>query len=95
MEELTLEDFAPHVGAKFRVEAAGVDAEFELTDASPAPHPGPEGRRHPFALVFRGPPGVLPQQIYTVHHPDRGPLDVFLVAIGADADGVRYEAVFN
>ena len=96
MEELTLEDFAPHVGAKFRVGAAGVDVEFELRDAVPSPHPGPEGRRHPFSLVFLGPPAsVLPQQIYTVQHPERGPLDLFLVAIGADADGVSYEAVFN
>ena len=93
---LELEDFAPHVGATFRVQAGDVDVEAELEEATLSRYPGPEGRRPPFALVFRGPPGpALPQQIYTVHHPARGPLEVFLVPIGADATGVRYEAIFS
>ena len=53
-------------------------------------------RRVPFALVFRGPAGdVLPQGTYHVEHDALGAFDLFLVPIGADADGVRYEAVFG
>jgi hypothetical protein len=37
----------------------------------------------------------LPQAIYRLEHARLGALDVFLVPIGQDADGVRYEAIFN
>jgi hypothetical protein len=30
-----------------------------------------------------------------VHHPRRGTIEVFLVPIGQDAAGCRYEATFN
>ena len=37
----------------------------------------------------------LPQAIYRLEHAALGPMDVFLVPIGRDAEGVRYEAIFN
>lgn len=49
-----------------------------------------------FSLVWRGPPGQrLEQRIYTVRHPALGAQELFLVPIGADAEGIRYEAVFT
>jgi hypothetical protein len=38
---------------------------------------------------------VLPQRIYPFEHPDLGAFEVFIVPVGADPDGVRYEAVFS
>jgi hypothetical protein len=37
----------------------------------------------------------VPQAIYAMRHPTLGALDVFLVPIGPDAVGMRYQAVFN
>ena len=49
-----------------------------------------------YALVFRGPPGpALPQRMYRLAHPRHGDFDLFIVPIGADDTGVRYEAVFS
>lgn len=54
------------------------------------------GKRAPFSLVFLAPPGpVLPQRIYGLEHDDLGSFELFLVPIGADRQGVRYEAVFG
>lgn len=58
---------------------------------------GPPTRgRQPFSLVFRGPrQPVLPQRIYTVTNETLGRLEIFLVPIGPDGAGLRYEAVFG
>lgn len=49
-----------------------------------------------FSLVFQGPAGWLfPQQIYHLVHEQFGPLDIFLVPIQQDSEGIYYEAVFN
>jgi hypothetical protein len=49
-----------------------------------------------FSAVFSGPPDVLlPQRTYHMTHPEMGEFYVFLVAIGKEADGFRYEAVYN
>ena len=52
--------------------------------------------RAPFALQFRTPAvmGYVPQRIYALTHSVLGTVEIFLVPLGADADGMRYEAVF-
>jgi hypothetical protein len=46
--------------------------------------------------VFRGPQDVsLPQRIYRVEHAGIGAFEIFLVPIGPDEGGHRYEAVFT
>ena len=97
LESLTISDFAPRVGELFSIGGAdGVSFEAELVEATPVGEAARPGRRVPFSLVFRGPPGVvLPQRIYRVDHPDLGGLDIFLVPIGPDASGMRYQAVFT
>ncbi len=53
--------------------------------------------RAPFSLIFRSPGERrhAPQQIYTVRHPELGEIEIFLVPIGPDERGMRYEAVFT
>jgi hypothetical protein len=54
------------------------------------------GSRTQFSLVFRGGPDPpLQQRIYCLEHEQLGALDLFLVPLGPDAAGQRYEAVFN
>jgi hypothetical protein len=89
LEALTAADFSPHLRERFVLSASDDAAlDVELVEVSGA------GAR-PFSLVFRGPgEPVLPQRIYRLEHPALGTLDLFLVPIGRQPDGVRYEAVF-
>ena len=52
--------------------------------------------REPYSLVFRGPAeSVLEQGIVPLRHPELGEIAIFLVPIGPDSQGMRYEAVFT
>jgi hypothetical protein len=100
LETLTLATFTDCVGNVFRLHrGAAAPLDVELTEATPLGAEGterPAGRREPFAIVFRGPRHVvLPQKIYALEHPRLGTLELFVVPIGPDAQGMRYEAVFN
>jgi hypothetical protein len=37
----------------------------------------------------------LPQRIYRLEHAALDPLEIFIVPIGPDAEGMRYQAVFT
>jgi hypothetical protein len=97
LADLTLATFEPLVGDAFAVdiEAAGVEAiEFVLESATAAGE-WPGGRQ-PFRLLFRGPPEPqLPQKIYPLRHSGLDVLEIFIVPIRRDADGVAYEAIFT
>jgi hypothetical protein len=53
--------------------------------------------RKSFSILFRmnGEKGHYPQGTYLVEHPDLGRLDIFLVPIGADKEGMRYQSIFS
>ena len=100
LEQLTLETFREQLGKGFRLDpgegAPALDLVLaearDLTRADGAHGP----RRNPFSLVFLGPTRpILPQRIYPLTNDAMGRIEIFLVPIGADAQGVRYEAVFN
>jgi hypothetical protein len=97
LESLAVGDFSGRIGEGFHVPF--VDGSIaltlaEVTDLARKGHAGP--RRAPFSLVFRGPLSpVLPQRIWPLEHAAFGRLEIFLVPIGPDAEGMRYEAVFN
>jgi hypothetical protein len=94
--DLSREAFAPHVGSRFELEVApGEAVAFELV-AADALAPSAATPRTPFVLTFRsGEPTVRPQRIYALTHPAMGRLEIFLVPVGRDPAGVRYEAVFS
>ena len=49
-----------------------------------------------FSIVLRSSnQNVLPQQIYQLSNATLGELQIFIVPIGADDTGVRYEAIFS
>jgi hypothetical protein len=98
LEEFEVGTFAPHLGESFRAQAADSQwAEMTLTEATALGEGAPtEGRRAPFSIVFRGPrEPVLPQQTYRMEHAAIGAFELFLVPIGPDGVGMRYEAVFG
>jgi len=52
--------------------------------------------REAFSVVFRGDKSqTLEQQIYRISHDALGNMDLFIVPIGLDDEGMRYEAVFS
>jgi Domain of unknown function (DUF6916) len=56
----------------------------------------PAARQERFSAVFRGPRDRrLQQGLYQLQHHQLGALDLFLVPVGQDHDGLYYEAVFN
>lgn len=96
---LTYADFADLIGDTFEVRGGDATLTLELVEATESTEsggPGPGGeQRQQFSLVFRGPADqVLAQGIRALAHPGLGDLALFLVPLGPDADGMRYEAAF-
>ena len=97
LESFTGATFHPRVGEGFRIHGIGSSPlDVVLVEVTEAAEPWRDGGRTPFAIVFRGPLGpVLPQRIYTMDNPHLGSFDLFLVPLGPDEEGMRYEAVFT
>ena len=97
LADLRLASFQPHVGSVFRLPEEEI--ELELIEAADLGHEGESDdaeRRRPFSIVFRGPAEPpLEQGIRKLDHAEIGVLTVFLVPLGPDDRGMRYEAVFT
>lgn len=96
---LTLSDFSPTVGSSFQVHTeSNISLELELLEAFELNASTKPSNTHTqsFSLLFKGPNDVkLPQQICPMSHSDLGELSIFLVPVGHEEDGIRYEAIFN
>ncbi len=91
-------DFARHLHQSFRIALPGAPAsEVELIEVRSLIPPDEESEtRRAFSLVFRGGAERQPKQgIYAVENDAMGKRDIFLVPIGPDRVGMRYEAIFN
>lgn len=96
LARLTLADFTPRLGERFRVLSDGAAVELELVGADALGGATQSGGRSPFSLVFRGPRAhALPQRIHRIESACVGVLEVFLVPIDPDPAGRLYEAVFS
>jgi hypothetical protein len=94
VSELTVDSFVPHVGKRFTLREQG--AELELIEARAQPGEPRPGLRAPFALLFRGPAEpILEQRTYEFEHPELETLAIFIVPVGRDDAGIRYEAIFG
>ena len=89
---LRCEDFEPHLNSAFEMTARGASTTVELISVERLPHGA--ATRQPFSLLFKGGTTVWPQGIY---HLSRAgdEFDIFLVPVGKDDSGVRYEAIFS
>ncbi|WP_144224108.1 DUF6916 family protein [Mesorhizobium amorphae] len=92
--QLTGADFEPHIGTDFDVAEASVPLALQLLEVRLLGTALRSGGA--FALTFRGPPTEpLQQATYPLVHPRLGRLDIFIVPIARQTDGMRYEAVFT
>jgi hypothetical protein len=94
---LTEEEFSKHVNTKFRL-ATEPPIELELTEVKGyLSKENEQTGMERFSLFFVGRPDdpYLRQQIYSLEHERMGTFELFLVPVSRDAQGFRYEAVFN
>jgi hypothetical protein len=94
----SIELFMPQVGELFRaVVSDTVALPMVLSEVAALPNYGDARyRAEPFSLVFHAAPGsVLAQQIYRMENERMTPFECFLVPIGPDAQGMRFEAIFT
>ena len=96
LADLTFELAEPHAGEAFTLVRGDERDELELAEvAALTGEHLPEGFRRPFSMVFRGGLDLeLAQGIHALEHPALGTLELFLVPIGPDEHGTRFEAVF-
>ena len=100
LDKLTAQDFQPHVKSPFQVRLNDNEStHLYLTQVVErrAELAAPGAGRLTFTLIFhanhRG--GHLPQQIWQFDHEVLAQMELFIVPIGPDANGMQYEAVFN
>ena len=97
--DLTMARLAPFVGSTFAVAlGAPWDLQLRLSEVSPLSQTTSftGALRAPFRMIFHGPAQpVHPQQTLPLDHPQLGRVEIFLVPIGPDAVGMRYEAIFT
>lgn len=95
LEPFTIDTFGGRVGEKFLIHPDDrTSLETELISATGLSESPEHGR--PFSVVFRGPGNVfLSQRTYRMEHAEVGAFEIFLVPIGPDSEGHRYEAIFT
>ena len=94
----TEEEFRQHLNTPFRLQVNApkpIDLTLVGVESRPSDATEEQGMER-FSVVFLGSPEfLLPQNTYRLIHPEMGEFDIFLVAIGKETDGYRYEAVYN
>jgi hypothetical protein len=92
-----IQTFAAAANQSFDLILGETSVPVTLVEVTPLPrHNAPGLLRDPFSLVFRSESQlVLPQRIYSFKNATIGKMDIFIVPIGRDAQGVLYQAIFN
>ncbi len=94
LNELQLTTFTECLNTEFQVVDEGSpEFSLKLTDVI---NRTKTPQQEVFSLLFQGPAEYfVPQGIHKFEHKLLGGLEIFLVPIGRNNDGFRYEAVFN
>ena len=100
MTALTHLNFEPHLKEMFSIhynhhEALSVILS-EITFWGDNQNSPDGGIQQPFALIFQSSiTAYLPQGTYRITHPVIGEQDIFIVPLGPNTTGMRYEATFG
>jgi hypothetical protein len=89
--------FEPLINQNFNIQLKNnTTLVVRLIEVTVGPQFNENAPRVPFSIVFRGPRDILLSQgIYSLEHETAGNFEIFLVPIGPDEKGMRFEAVFN
>ncbi|WP_300466568.1 hypothetical protein [Breoghania sp.] len=91
---LELSAFTPLVGETFRVKVESGEMDLVLHEANALGMAVREGGA--FSLIFlNSEEEQLAQQLFTLHHPALGDLQLLLVPLGPLGEAMAYEAVFT
>ncbi len=95
LNKLPVEDFESLVGQDVVLSVGDGTQRCRVESVWRSPHPtGRDGIG--FSVFLRGAPEQpLVQGIHVLDHPRHGALELFLTPVARDADGMRYEIVFN
>jgi hypothetical protein len=94
---LSLEDFVQHLNKSVQIcfnPAVTMDAKIIEIEELPKLT---EFSNQPFSVIFRTEQfnEYYPQATYLLQHPIEGDVPIFLVPIGPDKEGMKYQAIFN
>jgi hypothetical protein len=90
-------DFRPHLNKVMYIRfAQGVRLPAELVQVTELENYN-KLERQPFSIQFKTEQkdSYYQQAIYTIEHPDKGDMDVFIVPLGPGGGGMKYEAIFS
>lgn len=94
LEDVTAGTFSEILNTRFRLILTQSDVlELELIRVDDL---GTSAKQERFSIIFRGPKDrAIRQGTYSFEHDKLGTLELFIVPIGMEEDGVIYEAAFN
>ncbi len=95
LDSLRAEHFESLRGRPLALVASDGQIDVEIKDIVPLRNPSP--RDAPFSVTFRacGAQRSGPQGLYRLDLPGTGTVDLFIVPIGPDGQGMCYQAIFN
>lgn len=94
---LTLNDFSAFLNQIFVIRISDeIQLDAELVEITKHTNYSPL-EREPFSIVFRTEQKneYYQQGIFTIIHPQKGNLDLFLSPLGFDSVGMKYEAILS
>lgn len=96
LETLTKDTWDKYLNQTFQIEIAEGQALPLILDEVSGYGRNSDASREAYTLLFHGPlQPILPQRIYRMANQLMGEMDIFLVPIGMDSVGMRYEAIFS
>lgn len=98
---LTYHDFEPYLNQTFEIHYGNDETlPVTLTEATIGQNASSTNENgepyYPFSLIFQSTiTDYLPQATYRIGHDQLGTHDIFIVPLGPNAQGMRYQAVFS
>ncbi|MEM7357654.1 MAG: hypothetical protein AAF431_00950 [Pseudomonadota bacterium] len=91
------QDYEAQLNSNFVIELDEGELNLELVEVSSVVAEKTEtGQAEPFSALFRSDRQEgLEQGVYTLKHAEQGDITLFVVPIGPDDVGMRYEAIFT
>ena len=90
------DDFQACLNQTFQLVEGDYSDELQLIQVDRLNDSKAMGGREAFSVLFQSrQPDVVPQQSYRLKNKQLGELQLFIVPVGQDESGVRYEAIFS
>lgn len=91
------QDYEAQLNSNFSIELDDGELNLELVEVrGVVAEKTDTGQAEPFSALFRSESQEgLEQGVYTLKHADQGDITLFIVPVGPDDVGMRYEAIFT